>query len=56
VAGCCPAGMAGLNKGRHPHAQIQGVAVGHNPPPVSRRESQFGPGRNLSNPPFGPTL
>jgi hypothetical protein len=48
--------MARLDKGRNPPAQIQGEALGHDPPPVLGRESHFSPGRNLSNPSFSPTL
>jgi hypothetical protein len=56
VAGRCPARMAGLHETRNPHPQIQGIALGHDPPPGNRRESQVGPARNLSNPSFNPTL
>jgi hypothetical protein len=56
VAGRRPAGMARLDKGRNPHAQIQGEALGHDPPPVLRGESHFSPSRNLLNLPFCPML
>jgi hypothetical protein len=48
--------MAGLRRGNDPHAQIQRIAVNHDPPPVTRRESQFRPVQNPSNHTCRPTL
>jgi hypothetical protein len=50
------AGMARLRKGRNPHAQIEGKALGHDPPSVLRSEAHISPGHYLLNPSCHPML
>jgi hypothetical protein len=54
VLGCRSAGMTCLDKVGHAHPQIQGIAMTHDPPPISASESQIGlaqnPGSRISSP------
>jgi hypothetical protein len=48
--------VAGLDKGNDPHAQIQRITVNHDPPPVTRTESQRSSKQNPSIQTFTLTL